>query len=131
MKRKAVVIDQCIHSSTLIMVDINNAKDILPYVMTNGIDKEFREIRDLLKENLRNAEKYKKADVSNKARDIFEMRFIKGERNDRIYCKEVSFRSKRFIIMIELYKGKKSQDIPKSIKSRIETMGGYEYELEY
>ncbi len=127
MKRTAVLIDKNIHSSTLIMVDINNAKDILPYLMTNGIDNEFREIRDLLKENLRNAEKYKKADVSKKAKDIYEMRFIKGERNDRIFCKELSYRSKRIIIMIEL----KSQDIPKNIKSRIETMGGYEYELEY
>ena len=127
MKRTAVLIDKNIHSSTLIMVDIYNAKDILPYLMTSGIDNEFREIRDLLKENLRNAEKYKKADVSKKAKDIYEMRFIKGERNDRIFCKELSYRSKRIIIMIEL----KSQDIPKNIKSRIETMGGYEYELEY
>jgi hypothetical protein len=131
MKRKAVLLAISNHSSTLIMVDIDHAKDILPYIMTDGIDKEFREIRELLKENLRNAEKYKKVDVSKKAKDMYEMRFIKGERNDRIYCKEISFSSKRFIIMIELFKGKKSQNIPKIIKSRIEKMGGYEYDLEY
>ncbi len=32
--------------------------------------------------------------------------------------------------MVELFEGKKSQDIPKKIKSRIETMGGYEYEIQ-
>jgi hypothetical protein len=131
MKRKAVLVDKNKHFSTLIMVDIANAKEILPYIMSESIDKEFKEIRELLKENLRNSEKYRKVDVSNKAKDMYEMRFIKGERNDRIYCKELSISSKRFIIMIELFKGKKSQDIPRAIKLRIETMGGYEYELEY
>ena len=31
--------------------------------------------------------------------------------------------------MCELFEGKKSQDIPKKIKSRIETIGTYEYEF--
>lgn len=131
MNRKAVLVDKNKHSSTLIMVDIKYAKDILPYIMAEGIDKEFKVIRELLKENLRNSEKYRKVDVSDKAKDMFEMRFIRGERNDRIYCKELSISSKRFIIMIELFQGKKSQEIPKLIKSRIVTMGGYEYDLEY
>ena len=111
------------------MVDDQNAKEILPYVMQDYVDVEFKEIRIILKNNLRNKEKYCKADVSNKAKNIFEMRFTRNGRNDRIYCQEISFSGKRFIIMIELYKGKKSQDIPKKIAGRIETMGGYDYEL--
>jgi hypothetical protein len=99
--------------------------------MQDNVDKEFREIRELLKENIRNKEKYKKADVSEKAKNIYEMRFVRNNRNDRIYCQEITLGAKRFIVMIELYVGKKTQDISKGIKSRIETMGGFEYELEY
>lgn len=129
MGRKTVLLDSNLHSTTLIMVDILNANEILPYIFKDGVDKEFREIRDILKENLRNKERYCKVDVSDSAKDMFEMRFIKNGRNDRIYCKEISRNSKRIIIMVELFEGKKSQQIPKQIKNRIETMGGYIYEL--
>jgi GGDEF domain-containing protein len=131
MKRKAILIDQSKHNTTLIMIDIQNAKDILPYIMKDGVDNEFKEIRGILKENIRNKEKYKKVDVSEKAKNMYEMRFIRSGRNDRIYCQEISISGKRFIVMVELHEGKKSQDIQKKIKTRIETMGGYEYELEY
>jgi len=131
MKRKAILIDHNKHRTTFIMIDILNANEILPYIMQDNVDKEFREIRELLKENLRNKEKYKKTDVSEKAKNIYEMRFVRNNRNDRIYCQEISFGAKRFIVMIELFVGKKTQNISKRIKSRIETMGGFEYELEY
>ncbi len=111
------------------MVDTKSI-EILPYIMKEGVDKEFKEIRDILKENLRNAEKYKKVDVSEKAKDIFEMRFIKNGRNDRIYCKELQVAKMRVIVMVEFYT-KKTQNIPKEIKKRLETIGGYEYELRY
>lgn len=131
MKRKSFLIDQNKHSTTLIMVDSQNAKVIMPYIMQDKVDVEFKEIRQLLKENLKNSEKYTKAGFSNKAKDMFEMRFTRNQRNDRIYCKEISFCGKRFIVMIELLEGKKTQKIDNSTKARIETMGSYEYELEY
>ena len=131
MKRTAYLIDQNKHNTTLIMIDIHNLKYILPYIHTDGIDQEFKEIRCLLKENLRNKEKYKKVDVSEKAKNMYEMRFVRNGRNDRIFCQEINFGGKRIIVMVELYIGKKTQDIKKTQKSRIETMGGYDYELEY
>jgi predicted ATPase len=130
MKRIAIVVDISKHQTTFIMVDYQNAGSILPYIMRDSVDKEFKDIRAILKENLRNKEKYCKTDVSDKAKNMFEMRFTNNGRNDRIYCQEVSFGGKRIIIMVELFEGKKSQDIPKRIKSRIETMGGYEYEIQ-
>lgn len=129
MKGTAVKIDQDTHGKVQIYIDIQNSKDILPYVFRDKVDKEFKEIRGLLKENLRNREKYCKADVSKKAKDMFEMRFTRDGRNDRIYCKEFRVKNKRQIVMIELYEGKKTQNISKKYKSRIETMGGYYYEL--
>ena len=131
MKRRAILVDRSKHNTTLIMVDLQNAKEILPYIMIDGVDKEFKEIRDILKDNLRNKEKYRKADVSDKAKNMYEMRFIRSGRNDRIYCQEINICGKRIILMVELFLSKKSQDIQKKIKTRIETMGGYEYELEY
>lgn len=113
------------------MVDVLNAKEILPYIFRSDVEDEFKIIRSILKENLRNKEKYCKADVSSKADNVFEMRFTNKGKNDRIYCQEISISGKRFIIMVDLFEGKKSQDIPKKIKSRIETIGGYDYELEF
>ncbi|MGB0789104.1 MAG: hypothetical protein ACPGQR_06170, partial [Marinirhabdus sp.] len=87
--------------------------------------RQFKEIRGLLKENLRNREKYCKVNVNQKAKNIYGMKFTR-QRNDRIY-----FRSsqKRALVMIDLFKGKKSQNIPKKNKNRIDSIGNYEYQL--
>lgn len=129
MKRTAVLMDKNIHDTTMILVDSLNANEIFPYIFQESVEDEFRRIRSMLKENLRNDERYRKVNVSKKAKNIFEMRFTKNGRNDRIYCKEISFRGKRFIVMVELFIGKKSQEIPKEIKLRIEKIGGYNYEI--
>jgi len=126
--REVIKIDKGSHGKVEVYVDSENAAEILQYVFESKVDNEFKEIRSLLKENLRNREKYCKVDVSNKAKDMFEMRFTR-QRNDRIYCKEVNDSKSRRIIMIELYRSKKSQNIPKKIKSRIEKMGSYEYKF--
>jgi len=131
MKRQAILVDISIHKTTFIMVDSQNAKELLPYLMQEGVDAEFKEIRSLLKDNLRNSEKYRRADFSEKARNVFEMRFTRNTRNDRIYCQEIRITGKRFIVMAELFLFKKSQEIPKRIKSRIQTIGGNDYELVY
>lgn len=128
MKRTALCIDKCKHQKTFIAVDDLAAPEICQYLWEEKVIKEFQIIRSLLKDGNRNREYYCKCDVSDKAKDIFEMRFTNNGKNDRIYCKEVSTQSKRYIIMIELYVGKKSQDIPKQQKGRINTMGGYDYE---
>ena len=128
MKRKCLKVDANNHETVIIMVDLENAEDILPYVFgAESVLNEFKDIRGLLKENLRNKQKYCKVDVSDKADNMYEMRFTNSGRNDRIYCQEFRRGNARVIVMIELFQGKKSQDIPKKIKSRIETMGGYIY----
>lgn len=129
-KRVATLIDESKHGTVLIMWD-TSATDILPYLYRDGVMEEFKDIRGILKDNLRNREKYCKCDVGTKALDMFEMRFTRNGRNDRIYCKEIRMGAKRFIVMCELYEGKKTQKISKPQKGRIETMGGYEYDLKY
>lgn len=128
MKRHAFCIDKCKHQKTFIAVDVEAGPEILQYVLRESVDKEFQLIREILKDGLRIRDRYCKCDVSEKAKDMFEMRFTNSGRNDRIYCKEVRTQSKRYIVMVELLEGKKSQKIPKPQKERIVTMGGYQYE---
>lgn len=130
MKLKAHKVCTNTHETTIIYIDVKNIDEVLPYIFkNNSITEEFKEIKDILLENLRNKEKYCKVNVSKKAKDMFEMRFTRNGRNDRIYCKEFHEGKKRRIVMIEVYESKKSQDIPSKIVKRIENMGGNEYDF--
>ena len=126
MKREAIKIDESSHGTVEIYLDVRFAGVILPFVFKDEVLQEFKDIRSLLKENLRNRQHYCKVNVSSKAKDVYEMRFTRG-RNDRVYCKEFRSSAKRRIVMIELYLGKNTQHIPKHIKNRIEKIGSYEY----
>lgn len=126
--REAIKISKNKHGSVTIYVDQHEASTILQYIFDPSVLKEYMLIVNLLFENQRNREKYCKADVSNKAKDVFEMRFTNNGRNDRIYCKETNSKS-RNIIMVELFESKKTQHIPKKITNRINTIGGYNYEI--
>jgi len=130
VRRIAFVVDNSsTHGKVIFADDQLKLSEILPYLFTDEVEEEFRQIRGIIKEGLRVRDKYCKCDVSSKASDIFEMRFIQKGKNDRIYCKEVRTPKHRIIIMADLFIGKKSQHIPKEWKGRIETIGGYEYEI--
>lgn len=96
--------------------------------MDDNVIDEWRQIRDLIFQSLRNAEKYLKCDVSKVANNMFEMRFTNKRRNIRIYCQEVRTSKTRYIILCELF-DKKSTDIPKSVKNRIEGYSKRNYEI--
>jgi len=128
MKRRAIHIESNLHDTIRIYIDLENAPNLLQYTFRRTVDEEFKEIREIIKNSLRNKDRYCKVAISDKARNMFEMRFTRNQRNDRIYCAETTIGKRRCIIMIELYEGKKSQSIPQKIKNRIEKMGGYQYE---
>jgi len=129
LKRKVKIIQKGNHDKIVICIDDQNSSEILQYIFSSNVFTEYMIIQSLIFEQIRIKEKYCKADVSNKAKDVFEMRFTNSGRNDRIYCKEQSLGSKRYIIMIELYQSKKTENISNKFKNRIQTIGGYEYEL--
>ncbi len=129
MKRNAIIIGKNLHGTTVLSVDGVFASEILQYLLSDAVYGEFKLIRDILYQNLRNKEKYCKADVSGRAENMYEMRFTKNGRNDRIYCQEVRKSSIRNIVMCELFEGKKTNEIPKKYRSRIETMSAYEFEI--
>ena len=114
------------HNTTVFYVDYNNSDEILTYIINDEqVSKEFRIILNILKENGRNREFYCKVKG---VEHVFEMRFTKYSRNDRIYCKEFHVNKKRHIVMAFLYKGKKSQDIPQQIMKKLRTqVKNYDY----
>ena len=122
------IIQRINHDKIILCVDEANSNEILQYILDANVITEYISIQTILLEKIRIKEKYCKAAVSNKAKDMYELRFTNNGRNDRIYCKEKSVGERRYIIMIELYQGKKNQSIPNKYKNRIEIMGGYEYE---
>ena len=59
------------------------------------------------------------------------MKFFKGQENARIYCKEQRINTKLFVIVCcELIESKKSQSNNKPIRSLIDKISNYEYEIE-
>jgi len=132
VKKTALIIDDSSpHGKTIFSIDTDHASEILTYLFRSDVEEEFRQIRDIIKQQLRIREKYCKCNVSDKAANVFEMRFTRSGKNDRIYCQEIHRPGIRNVILCELFEGKKSQEIPKKIKSRIESIGGIEYEIRY
>jgi hypothetical protein len=125
VKREFFKIKQNIHETTIICVDSKAIEEILLYIFNETVLIEFNIITGILIENLRNSDLYLKVQDN-----IFEMRFTRNGRNDRIYCKEIRTVKKRYIIMIELLTGKKTQKIPKKVIEKIKTeISKYEYDI--
>ena len=58
------------------------------------------------------------------------MKFFKGQENDRIYCIEQRIDKKLYtIICVELVQRKKTKGVNKKLKSIIESIAKYEYEI--
>ena len=130
MHRNCIKIFENKHKTTILHVDEKNANTIFPYFLNDdNVLNEFKIIKNLLGENIRNKEKYCKVNAVNTGK-VFEMRFTKNNRNDRIYCIEKSASGKRNIILIELFEGKKSNDIPKKIIDKLKkTISKYYYDV--
>lgn len=115
MHRNCIKIFENKHKTTILHVDKESANIILPYIFNDdNVLNEFKIIKSILAENARNKEKYRKVNAV-KTGKVFEMRFKKNNKNDRIYCIEESESGKRNIILVKLFQGKKSNDIPKKI----------------
>lgn len=129
MPVKAFIVDHNIHETVCIAISEDSISSILKYLHLDNVTDEWRQIRDILKQGIRNPEKYLKCKVSDSANNMFEMRFTNKGKNDRIYCQELSVGKKRVIVMCELLEGKKTQNIPPKIKNRINTLSKNKYEV--
>jgi hypothetical protein len=115
-----------------IYIDVENEADIKAYIQKDERHrKKFKFITDIILEGLRNTDVYDKEDINNRCKDVTAMKFFKGQENDRIYCKEIHSAKGLFIVVTAiLYEKKKSDGLSKEQKNIINTVGGYEYEIE-
>lgn len=133
MKRKAVIFKKSDDGRRCVAVDAENALEILTYVKQDPRhEKKFRHIVSLILEGHRNTELYDREEINDKAKGVTAMKLFNGQENDRIYCKEYTTEEGKLFVVVaaELREKKKSQKNAHKEISLIETVAGYEYELD-
>lgn len=115
----------------IICIDTDNWKAIFDYInQDKKHKKKFEYICGVLLDGHRNTDVYDKENINKKCKDVYAMKFFKGNDNDRIYCKEMSLEDKTFVIIaVELFEKKKTQKNSKKNTPIIEKVGKYEYEI--
>ena len=133
MKRKALHLRTNTRTKRAIYVDEESLETILAYV---GQDKRHKKkwdyIVNIILENLRNPDVFDKENINDKCKDVYAMKFFKGQENDRIYCKQVEHGTKKCLVIVasELHLKKKTQKNSKKEITIIEKVATYEYEFE-
>jgi len=132
VKRKAFILQKSENGNKAICIDSVNAKKLLAFLNKDERhSKKFRYISELILRGIRNTELYDKENVNKKANHVTAMKFFKGQENARIYCKEQRINNKLFVVICcELLESKKSQKNNKAIRSVIDKISNYEYEIE-
>jgi len=108
-------------------IDEKALKEVAAFLKENK--KKFRSILYYILQGKYNESLYGKESVSEKAKGITAMKFS-GKLNSRIYCKEFFLDSGKKIVAIEFLENKSFQSASKkSLKPKLESIGGYEYEF--
>ena len=131
-KRKAFVLQKSDNGNKAICIDIENAKALLTFLNKDERHKKkFRYISELVLRDIRNTELYDKENINKRSKQVTAMKFFKGQENARIYCKEQRINNRLYVIVCcELLVSKKSQANNKSIRTLIDKISSYEYEIE-
>lgn len=130
MKRSAKIIRSAKDGKRHIAVDSENADEILQFLTGNNLYKKFDLICTTILSGIRNSELYDKEDINEKCKNVTAMKF-KGNKNTRIYCKEVKQKDKTLIIVTsELLPMKKNQKNKQKEINLIEKVAGYDYQIE-
>jgi len=133
VKRKALHLQTNTKTKRAIYIDKESAEAILEYV---GQDKRHKKkwdyITNVILENLRIPDVFDKENINDKCKDVYAMKFFKGQENDRIYCKQVQHGSKKCLVIVasELNLKKKTQKNSHREITIIEKVASYEYEFE-
>lgn len=131
MKRNAVIYAQSDDGRRCVALDAEHASELLAYVRQDERHaKKFNYIVSLLLRGLHAPDLYDKEAINERCRDVTAMKLFKGQENDRIYCKELTDKSKRVFVVVaaRLHERKKSQKNKQAEISLIETVATYSYE---
>lgn len=132
MKRKAVYLCESADRKRCIYIDEINAKEIVSYLTQDSRHrKKWEFVKNVILSNLRMPDVFDKEDINNGCKDVYAMKFFKGQENDRIYCKQVrdGKLNKYIIVASELHLKKKSNKNSSKEISIIEKVASYEYEF--
>jgi hypothetical protein len=133
VKRKALHLRTNTKTKRAIYIDADAVETIIKYVeQDKRHKKKWDYIVNIILENLRIPDVFDKEDINDKCKDVYAMKFFKGQENDRIYCKQVKHDTKRCLVIVasELHLKKKTQKNSKKEITIIEKIATYEYEFE-
>lgn len=125
--REVIEIDS--NNKVKIYCDLENAESILSYIQQDEKhQKKYQYIKNVILSGFSNSEIF--CNLKNWDK-LYEMRFFPNVRgkNDRIYCKQYEINNVTHIVMIELFTKKKTEKIDKRIKTRLDIIKNYNYEL--
>lgn len=114
------------HSGVRVVVDEAFVPELITLLADPVIRKKFRRILYVVLMGQYDEDLYGREEVSGKAKGVTAMKF-KGKMNLRIYCKEVVQDGKKVVLVTALLK--KTQKVNKSLKTLLETIGGYQFDL--
>jgi len=132
LKRKAFILKRSKNGRKAICIDKKNASRLLFFLnQDERFKNKFRYISEPLLSGIPNTELYDKENINRKPNHVTAMKFFKGQENARIYCLEKRVNNQLFVIICcELVRSKKSQSNRKNIKSLIQKISSYEYQIE-
>ncbi|MDI9341444.1 MAG: hypothetical protein QM534_12815 [Sediminibacterium sp.] len=133
MKRKAVYLEADQNGKIAIYIDQKNMNNIVAYIQQDARHlKKWMYIKNVILSNLRIPEVFDKEDIDKECKDVYAMKFFKGQENDRIYCKRLQHKGKNCVIIVasELHLKKKTQKNSAREIALIKSVASYEYSIE-
>lgn len=132
MKRKCKLLKENRITCKAIYIDVENSAEILKYIkQDNRHKKKFWHIVDLILDGHKNRDLYDKEDINDKCKDVTAMKILKGQENDRLYCKEIHGQhGTHIIIASELHQKKKSTKLTEVEINIITKVANYDYEIQ-
>lgn len=131
MKRKAVYLEADQNGKIAIYIDQKNMNNIVAYIQQDARHlKKWMYIKNVILSNLRIPEVFDKEDIDKECKDVYAMKFFKGQENDR--SKRIQHKGKNCVIIVasELHLKKKTQKNSAREIALIESVASYEYSIE-
>lgn len=128
MSRKAFIHKQL--GKIAIAIDEEHYDEILKFVLQDErYIKKFKLIVDLILEGHRNCDLFDKEDIDASCKDVYAMKFFKGQENARVYCKrqKVDGVTTVYVAAVVLSR-KKNQKNSKKEVAIIRKVAGYTYD---
>src|SRR6187397_973892 len=97
------------HKKVIIGVDSATIKEITTYIGKSPRHKgKFIDVVNIILEEKHNRHLFKREKINEKIKNVWAMRLFVGQENDRIYCQELSYKSKKIFVLSVLHLHKTS-----------------------